>query len=146
MSNNDIQNQAPDTSNKLKKGKNKGKLILFFSLILITGIIIGVIIFNNTAWKRNFEIKYIGYNSNLSGGSYQYSITNLTSNYYRNVKAVIHISNVYGDFSFEDNIGTVRQHEVIDYELMWYKVKKSANEKGIKLLLAEPEIERIVWS
>ncbi len=98
--------------------------------------------YRRTAWKRNFEIKYLDYDD----GVYSYSITNLTQNTYKNVKAVIHVDNSGYDYSFESLVGTIHQNETVEYELYFNEAKKVAEEKNIKLLMANLDIERLTWS
>lgn len=130
-----------------KSQKNKRIVIIIISIIVLIGVIAGIVFFNATAWKRNFDVKYIGYESNsYTGGIYTYNITNLTSKTYNKVKAVIHVKNIYGDFTFEDYIGTIRQHEEKEYKLNFNDVKNEAEKKEIKLMLAEVDIDRIIWS
>lgn len=125
--------------------KSKSLKIIFFitSIVVLVGIITGIVIYRRTAWKRNFEIKYLDYDD----GVYSYSITNLTQNTYKNVKAIIHVDNpLYEDFSFESFVGTIRQNETIEYELYFNEAKDAAEEKNIELFMVDLDIERLTWS
>lgn len=124
--------------------KSKSLKIIFFvtSIVVLVGIITGIVIYRRTAWKRNFEIKYLDYDD----GVYSYSITNLTQNTYKNVKAVIHVDNSGYDYSFESLVGTIRQNETVEYELYFNEAKEAAEEKNIKLFMASLDIERLTWS
>ncbi len=124
--------------------KSKSLKIIFFitSIVVLVGIITGIVMYRRTAWKRNFEIKYLDYDD----GVYSYSITNLTQNTYKNVKAVIHVDNSGYDYSFESLVGTIHQNETVEYELYFNEAKKVAEEKNIKLLMANLDIERLTWS
>lgn len=124
--------------------KSKSLKIIFFitSIVVLVGIITGIVMYRRTAWKRNFEIKYLDYDD----GVYSYSITNLTQNTYKNVKAVIHVDNSGYDYSFESLVGTIHQNETVEYELYFNEAKKVAEEKNIKLLMANLDIEKLTWS
>lgn len=124
--------------------KSKSLKIIFFitSIVVLVGIITGIVMYRRTAWKRNFEIKYLDYDD----GVYSYSITNLTQDTYKNVKAVIHVDNSGYDYSFESLVGTIHQNETVEYELYFNEAKKVAEEKNIKLLMANLDIERLTWS
>lgn len=131
---------------KEKQQKNKLKLaLILLTIVVVAGIIISIVIYNNTAWKRNFEIEYLDYDA--SSDAYIYSISNLTQNTYKDVKAIIHVDNpTYGNFSFESYIGTIRQHETVEYKLYFHEAKREAEEKNIELLLASLDIEKLIWS
>lgn len=124
--------------------KSKSLKIIFFitSIVVLVGIITGIVIYRRTSWKRNFEIKYLGSDDEV----YSYSITNLTQNTYKNVKAVIHVDNSGYDYSFESLVGTICQNETVEYELYFNEAKEAAEEKNIKLFMASLDIERLTWS
>lgn len=143
--------ESPVEASKPKIHISKKKLIIILvAIFVIIAVVIGIIALNLTAWERNFKIKYIGYEKSSAlfsseSGIYKYTITNETSKTYRNVKAVIYVENVYGNFSFEDSVGTIRQHEEKEYKLHWSSVQKAAKEKGIELFLANVDIKRLKW-
>lgn len=122
------------------KSKSLRIIFILVAIAILIGIITGIVIYRRTAWKRNFEIKYLGYDD----GVYTYSITNLTQNAYKDVKAVIHADN-HEDFSFESYVGTIRQNETVEYELYFSEAKKVAEEKDIELFMANLDIERLIW-
>lgn len=147
-----IQTQdVPNVSKPVKKKISKKTVIIALLLIFaLIGIIVGVILYNDTAWQRNFKITYIGCEYDLHSeeyGTYYYTLENLTQKTFKNVKAVIHVNNVFGDFSFEDSIGTIRQHELVEYDLRWSAVQNAAEKHNIKKIFAsDVEIERLIWS
>ncbi len=121
-------------------------LVVLCALLAVVGITIGIIMYNLTAWKRDFEIQYIGYeDTNYGGGTYSYVIKNRTNNTYKNVKAVFHVSNIYGDLFIEDYVGSFKQGEEKEYNFCFNKVEKEADKKGIKLLMASVDLEKLTW-
>lgn len=133
--------ELPTVSSILKKLPMKKLLIILTAVLVIAAVIVGIVSYNLSAWKRNFEIKYIGYENS----TYQYKITNLTSKTYRNVKVIVRVEDGINNITFEEHIGSIRQHEELDYNLKWSTVERVAKEKGVHLLIADVDIVCLEW-
>ncbi|MDO4945675.1 MAG: hypothetical protein Q4E74_10815, partial [Ruminococcus sp.] len=74
---------------EIMKGRKRKIIILLTAIIILIATVVCIVIYNNTAWKRNFEIKYLGFDAEHE--IYLYSITNLTQKTYKDVKAIISV-------------------------------------------------------
>lgn len=142
---------------KPKKLKRLHKILIAgISLALVVAIAVSLIIYNSTAWKRNFKVEYVKYNTNssksfdYSNSSYDYKLTNNTQNVYRNVYAVVFVKSKMDfksdEFEFESYVTSqIREFETVDFKIYKSDIEEEANARGKDTSFSTIEIVGIRW-
>lgn len=76
---------------------------------------------------------------------YEYTITNRSGRTLNNVAAIFCVDNPYGDFEFDQMVGTLRIGETTTVKLYWNTVLAEAARRNIELCLASVDILRIIY-
>ena len=123
----------------------KRVLTIVACAILIISCIAGVIIYNETRWEKIFVIEYKDYN--LDRHASEYEITNTTNKTYRNVKAVIEVTNVIGKtFRYEQNISSrFEPNQTVSFNIYYANTEREAEKRNTTLYYAESTIKKIVF-
>lgn len=119
--------------------------VIIVSLLLLIGIGFGIWKVKETQWERNFEITYIGYNSDYSYKTY--SITNTTNKTFSKVTAVIKVENwMNKTTTFEKVIcQQLEPHETVKFIISGTESQEALEEADLLTSISSTEIVKIKY-
>lgn len=125
--------------------KKKKIVVVIVSLLLLIGIGFGIWKVQDTQWERNFEIAYVGHDSNYSYKTY--SITNTTNKTFSKVTAVIRVENwMNKTTTFEKVISLkLEPHETIEFIISDAESKEALEQANLLTSISATEIVKIKY-
>lgn len=126
---------------------NKRTVLIVVCFIIAVSAVVGITAYrNNNRWKHELDVKYMGRTEITSDiYYYEYTITNRSGRTLNNVAAIFCVDNPYGDFEFDQMVGTLRIGETTTVKLYWNTVLAEAARRNIELCLASVDILRIIY-
>ena len=126
---------------------NKRIVLVALCFVLVISALVTVTAYRkNNRWKDELDVKYIGRTEiTFDIYYYEYEITNQSGRTMNNAAVVFRVDNPYGDFEFDQMVGTLRIGETKTVKLYWNTVLAEAADRNIELRLASVDICRITY-